>query len=358
MNQIANPAMITLAREARGLSQSRLAELSGISQAHISKIEASIVDASPEIVATIAKALRKPPAFFYQTDPIFGAGTSEFFHRKKQAVPAGALRQFHAQINIITMHLTRLLRAVDLPECKIPALEVGDYKGGAAEAARVVRATLHVAAGPIPSVVKIIEDAGGLVVPVAFGSYEIDAISRWRPGLPPLFFMNTTAPVDRFRMSLAHELAHMVLHRIPEQDMENQANVFASEFLIPASEVKQRLYGLNLNRLAALKPYWRVSMSALLMKATDLRCITPGTARYLWSQMAMRGYKKREPAELDLPPEQPTLLRELLDYYRNDLGYSIENLAGALNDSCDDVMGTYPVTMTRPETLKQFRRVK
>ena len=102
------PAMITLAREARGYSQTRLSELSGISQAHISKIEASIIDASVEIAVGLAKALGVPVAFFNQPDEVLGAGTSEFFHRKRQGVPAGVLRQIHAQINIFTMHVERV----------------------------------------------------------------------------------------------------------------------------------------------------------------------------------------------------------------------------------------------------------
>src|SRR5918993_4222511 len=95
MNSRVYPAMITLAREARGYSQTRLSELSGVSQAHISKIEASIIDASPEIVSAMAKALRMPESFFSQPDEILGAGTSEFFHRKRQNVPAGVRSEEH-----------------------------------------------------------------------------------------------------------------------------------------------------------------------------------------------------------------------------------------------------------------------
>lgn len=358
MNDIPNPAMVTLAREARGLSQARLAKLAGLSQAHISKVEASVVAVSSDVVEALSRALRMPMAFFYQKDPVLGPGTSEFYHRKRQAVPAGVLKQIHAQVDILRIHVGRLLRAIDLPECAIPQLQIADFSGRAEEVARAVRSVLHVAPGPIPNVVRAIEDAGGLVIPAAFGTYEVDAISRWVPGLPPLFFINNSAPVDRFRMSLAHELAHMVMHRFPEQGMEEQAAVFAAEFLMPATDIKNQLYRLDLSRLAALKPYWRTSMEALLMRATDLRCVTSGAARYLWIQMSSRGYRKREPAELDLAPEPPTLIREILDYYRTSLGYTIENLADALAASPADLLAWYPLYLTKAETVKQFRRVK
>lgn len=350
--------MITLAREARGYSQTRLSKLSGVSQAHISKIEASIIDASPEIVSALAKALKMPDRFLSQPDEILGAGTSEFFHRKRQGVPSGVLRQIHAQINMLRMHVERLLRSVEMPAGQIPQLKLRDFKGDPREAARAVRASLNVSAGPIPNLVRVIENAGGLVIPVVFGTYEVDAISRWVPGLPPLFFVNSSAPVDRSRMNLAHELAHMVLHRVPEPDMEAQANAFASEFLMPAADIRNQLYGLTLSRLAALKPYWRTSMAALLKTATDLKCITSGSARYLWIQLSSRGYRKREPAELDLQPEPPTLLREIFDFYRKDLGYSIENLANLLAANPDDLVEWYPLSLARSEPRRQFRVVK
>jgi Zn-dependent peptidase ImmA (M78 family)/transcriptional regulator with XRE-family HTH domain len=357
MNKIANPEMVRLAREARGLTQTGLARESGLAQATISKVESSVLEASPSIVAAVAKGTKFPESFFYQTDPVYGAGTSEFFHRKRQAVPVGVLNTIHAIINVTRLHVARLLRAIELPECRIPALELGDFRSPS-EVARAVRATLNVGPGPIPSVVKVIEDAGGLVVPCNFGTYEVDAISRWVPGLPPMFFVNRSAPVDRFRMNLAHELAHMVMHRLPEPEMEDQANEFAAEFLMPAGEIKQQLYGVTLSRLAALKPYWRTSMAALLKRSSDLKCITPGSARYLWIQMGQRGYRKREPLELDLIPERPTLLREIFQYYRTDLGYSVEDLAHALSSRTEDLMALYGLEFSRPETRKQFHRVK
>ena len=357
MSGTINPEMIALAREARGLSQTRLAQLAGLSQAHVSKVEAGLVPASPKLLTAVATALRMPERFFSQTDPVLGAGTSEFFHRKRQAVSTKTLKQLHAQINIFRLHVVRLLRSVDFPECSIPSLDI-DELGSATAAAVAVRATLNIPPGPIPHIANVVENAGGLVIPVSFGSEGIDAISRWVPGLPPLFFVNNSAPVDRYRMSLAHELAHMVLHRQPEADMERQANAFAAEFLMPSADIRNYLYGLTLDQLARLKPYWRVSMAALLKRATDLGCIAPGSARYLWMGLSKRGYRKREPAELNLSPELPTLLRELLQCYQNDLGYSVDDLAQLLAADREDLLAWYQIATTQSETVTRLRLVK
>ena len=357
MTDTINPAMIVLAREARGLSQTRLADLAGLSQAHISKVEAGIVLASRKLVSAIAVALGMPDHFFFQTDAVLGAGTSEFFHRKRQAVPMKALMQIHAQINILRMHMVRLLRGVNFPECRIPSLDV-DELGSASEAAIAVRSVLDVASGPIPNIARVLEDAGGLVVPFSFGTHGVDAISRWVPGLPPLFFVNDAAPVDRYRMSLAHELAHMVLHRMPEPNMETQANEFAAEFLMPAAQVRNELHGLTLDRVARLKLHWRVSMAAVLKRASDLGCVAPGAARYLWMNLSKRGYRKREPAELDLSAEPPTMLRDILNCYQRDFGYSVEDFSKLLAASPEDLVTWYRLAGKRPEATQHLRLVK
>ncbi len=59
--------------------------------------------------------------------------------------------------------------------------------------------------------------------------------------MPPLFFINVTIPADRVRFSLAHEIGHIVVHQLPTDDMEREADRFAAEFLMPESAVRPDL---------------------------------------------------------------------------------------------------------------------
>jgi Zn-dependent peptidase ImmA (M78 family) len=81
--------------------------------------------------------------------------------------------------------------------------------------------------GPVESVTELIEDAGAFVIQIGFKTNLLDALSFRLPGLPPLIFMNSEMPGDRYRYTLAHELAHLILHNQPETDesMESQAVV-------------------------------------------------------------------------------------------------------------------------------------
>jgi Zn-dependent peptidase ImmA (M78 family)/transcriptional regulator with XRE-family HTH domain len=332
-----NPNMVILAREARGFNQSALAGKLDISQGHLSKIESGLWPAD-QVLDRLVNVLAYPKPFFFQTEALYGPGVSEFYHRKRQSASVAILRQAYAEINIFLTHLSRLLRAADIGECKILTAERGGNRT-VEECAQAQRAMWHLPPGPIVNLVGAIESAGGIIVRWNFHTPKIDGISRWAPGLPPVFFINEEIPMDRARLTLAHELGHLVLHEAPTPEMEDEANAFAAEFLMPGREIRRQLETLNLFRLSTLKPHWKVSMAALLYRAEDLATISKGTARYLWSQLSP--YKRREPPELDIPVEEPKLFADILKLHREHFQYSLDQLASLLMMLPDEVQAKY-----------------
>lgn len=350
------PAMLVLARESRGLTQTDLASLVEVSQAMLSKIEAGAKLPGEPLLDRLADALQYPVEFFGQPDTVFGPGISEFYHRKRQDVGVKILAKVHAQINVITLHLSRLLRSVDLPEAKIRFLDLEEFGGRPDKVARAVRAAWQIADGPIPNVVRVIEDAGGIIIRLPLGSARIDAISRWVPGLPPLFFVNEGLPTDRERLTLCHELGHLVMHDSLNPNMETEANQFAAEFLMPARDCAPHLERVSLQRLAALKPYWRVSMAALLVRATDLKRVSPRAAQVLWMQMAP--YRRQEPPELNLEPETPSLLQEILDLHRKTFGFGLPEFAKLLCAKPAELVAMYGLGQSASETKPRLRLIR
>jgi Zn-dependent peptidase ImmA (M78 family)/transcriptional regulator with XRE-family HTH domain len=324
-----NPEMVILGREVRGLTQLELAQRLRVSQGKVSKVEAGLLGMSVEEVARLSVVLDLPAPFFYQREQRFGPGLGELFHRRRQDVPVRVLSRLHGEINWRRIHAARLLRAVEI-DCRVPQLDLDDFAGNPAQAARAVRASWMLPRGPIPNLAKAIEDAGGLIIAFDFGTRQVDAISQRVPGLPPLFFVNTSVPQDRCRFTLAHELAHMILHRSASATIEDEANEFAAEFLMPERDIRADLSGVSIPKLAALKPFWRVSMAALLNRAMQLGKVTARQYRTLWTKMGQAGYRKQEPVELEVHGEVPSLLQELLDIYLKQLGYSLDEMANLL----------------------------
>lgn len=348
-----NPEMLVLARESRGLTQSELARLLSVSQGFVSKFEASLLEPSPDVVTKLGEILDYPETFFFLRDPIYGPGVTEFWHRKRQAATTRDMRRIYANLNRVTIQLSRLLRSADIPE-GVWRFDLDEYQDPA-EAARAVRAAWHLSPGPVKDLIGAVEAAGGIVIRCDFETRLVDAISRWVPGLPPLFFLNKDLPADRERLTLAHEVGHIVMHRMPTATMEDEAFAFAGELLMPAREISPYLAQLSLARLGSLKPAWRVSMGGLLTHATRLGTITKRQSAYLWSQMSRAGYKQREPAELDFPKEDARLLRDLIDLHRNELGYSVADLGRLFAVHQRDLMRDYPVTPTIDEARSNLR---
>ena len=322
-----NAALFTLVREYRGLTQGDLAEAAGLSQGYVSKVEHEQLVPTDEAVEKMASVLRWPSAFFYRTDQVYGFGTACMFHRKQASLPVHTLRSVQARVNVLRIGLTPLLRELvsDDGMGRVPLMDVDLYPGGPPQIAQLVRASWKLPMGPVANLTATLESQGGIVYRVDFGTRQLDAVSHWSPDIPPLFFVNTVAPSDRVRYSLAHELGHVVMHSMPTPDMEMEANQFASEFLMPEREIASMLQGLDLARAAQLKAYWRVSMQALILRARDLGIISRQKASRLYMQMSSLGYRRVEP--VTLPVEEPTALRRLMDRHQRVHGFTIGDLA-------------------------------
>jgi Zn-dependent peptidase ImmA (M78 family)/transcriptional regulator with XRE-family HTH domain len=325
MSETFNPEMLVLARESEGVTQSELARSLSMAQGSISKIESGMLSITHEQLERIANKLDFPASFFFQPDPIYGYGSSCYYHRKRQNIPVTDIKRVLAQINILRIQLTKLLRGAEIEtDNKFHRFDIVEYDNSPEKIARLVRGAWNLPPGPVQSLVGAIEDAGGVVFKCSFGTKKIDAISQWLPGLPPLFFVNADIPSDRCRYTLAHELGHLIMHQIPTSDIEREADRFAAEFLMPEKEIGPHLRHLSIQRLAAMKPYWKVSMAAILRRSFDIGKITVSTYRKLNTQISKYGLKLNEPAPI--PNEEPEVIRDIIDVHRKDHGYSLMEL--------------------------------
>jgi Zn-dependent peptidase ImmA (M78 family)/transcriptional regulator with XRE-family HTH domain len=340
-----NPEMVVLGRESRGMTQAALARAMNVQQGTISKIEGGLLNPSEETIDRLVRTLRYPKEFFYQSDRVHGFGSSVFYHRKRQSLSQSVLRKLHADMNIRRFHITRLLRSASVETATtFRSCDLTEVGGTVEDVAQLVRADWKLPRGPVRNVTEAIESAGGVVVRCDFGTRKIDAISEWVVASPPIFFVNSNSAItgDRLRFSLAHELGHIILHQGGGgPQMEDEADRFASEFLMPADEIRSSLHRLNLPRLASLKQYWKVSMQALVMRAYHLKTITEAQMRYLFIQFSQAGYRMREPEELDVPIEKPTLLRMMIEAHSSELGYSAEEISKLLNLDEDEFRDLY-----------------
>lgn len=323
-----NPDMLRLARDVRETTQGGLAAWSGVTQALISKIENGLTQPSDEVVEKVSTALKFPPSFFFQRERAIGF--PPFHYRKRSRLGVKVLNHIGAAINIRRQHIAKLTRSYEMNPLKpVPQIDL-DHTGLSPErVAERLREYWMLPRGPIDNVVEVLEQAGAIVIPTRFNTDLMDGLSFRSEGLPPLIFLNRDMPGDRCRFSLAHELAHLVLHTIPsdDQQMEIEAHRFAAAFLMPATDVRPYLSNVKLSSLARVKAYWKVSIKALIKRSYDLKLIT----NYYYKMLNInynKSFSQGEPIEI--PQEKSALLNKIVKYHMDELGYSTEDLADLL----------------------------
>ncbi|QUS39577.1 ImmA/IrrE family metallo-endopeptidase [Tardiphaga alba] len=326
-------AMLRLARQRRGIRQNEAALKLSVSPSDLSRIENDAKEPSQVFLAKASKVFGVPDEFFSLTDTIYGAPVSVHpMWRKKAEVSAGELDAVVAELNVRVMHLRRLLQAADInPVRTVPSLDIDEY-GDAEAVASVLRRHWMLPAGPLKDVTHILEEAGIIIVHSEMGGSSISGVTFRVPGLPPLIVLNKDQPADRMRFTLCHELGHIIMHRFPSPNMEKEANLFASCFLVPTQDVRSHFGAgrVDLPRLAALKRVWRVSMASLVFAADRSGKLTAAQKNYLWQQFSMAKIRTSEPPELDFPREKPTIVKTLLSTHIETLGYSVSDLAKVL----------------------------
>ena len=165
-------------------------------------------------------------------------------------------------------------------------------------AATLLRQEWGLGSKPIKSLLHLLEAKGVRVFSLAENCREIDACSFWSNEIP-FILLNTEMSSERIRFDMAHELGHLVLHKHAApmgRIAENEANAFASEFLMPESSVRaNRARHWSIPALIQKKKIWNVSASALAYRAHHLRLMSEWHFKSLNIEMRRRGYKTNEP---------------------------------------------------------------
>ena len=203
--------------------------------------------------------------------------------------------------------------------CKIVPNLIHRDKMKPETAAKELRKAWHIPKGPIDNLVSAMEQNGIIVIAFDFGTDLLDGFFLPAKTQPEFICIalnsNSAFSPDRQRFTLAHELGHAILHRheFPEMKVaEDEANTFASEFLLPSEEIKKELaVPLTFTNLKHLKIKWRVSMGALARRARDVEAATVTAYRRTSIFLSSCGYRKHEP-DFGLKHEKPTLIDSLM----------------------------------------------
>lgn len=314
------------AREARGLTAIALAEILGITRQAVSLYESGESSPQPDMMPEIADKLSLPISFFMRP-AVPKHNTNAVFFRSMAAATKSDRGRGGSRITWLFEILVPYLRQfVSFPRVNFPALSVPDNplqlsNNDIEELAAKLRGSWGLGEGPISNVVLLLENNGCLVTRMGLDSPALDAFSTYcvHDNTPYIVLGGNKGSAVRSRFDAAHENAHIVLHKNFKVDrlknpaefkmVEQQANRFASAFLIPRNKFADDFCVPTLDAFQALKAKWLVSIGMLIMRAHQLGFITEEHSQRLWINYNRRGWRKAEPLDDKLPIEQPVVLR-------------------------------------------------
>ena len=335
MNTI-NHKMITLARESRGLNQTEFAKKINTTQGNLSKIERDEATISEELFDRICSELNYKPSFFYKQNPVLPVDT---YYRKNRIIDQKTKLQAEALINIYKFCVEDMLRSIEIPTSNIITLTNQKYESPQ-KVAQYLRSRWGVPKGAIKDMTELLESNGIIVIKVDFGTTKIAGRTVVTQTGQPIIFINSELSGDRERLTLAHELGHIVLHINNEPlfigDEEPEAFLFGMEFLMPLNDcISDFDESLTLTKLSDLKRIWKVSMQSILYRVQNENIVSERRCSYLWIEISRRGWRKAEP--INIPKEEPQLLSKLAKMHLSELEYSKTDLAELFGLEEDDL---------------------
>lgn len=359
------------AREARGLSQEELGKLVGVSAQAISQLERGISNRPKD--STLSEIINKLdfPVSFFTDERVLDENTvgPTFFRRKSKTRKR--------DIEMVEKYRTWLIRniyPVLTEHIKFPDPKVPEYTSGTpgeytveqiTEAAHMVRNQWGLGTGPIKDLAATMELNGILLARLPLGM-EIDACSFWYSGRPFMMLSSTKNNYFRARFDEAHDLGHLILHSkcasIRDKDMEKEADLFASVFLMPEDSFGEEIFAVTLDSLLQLKTRWGVSVAAMIRRCQDLGYISEYQASYLWRQRVSRGWRINEPLDDKFKPEDPILIKKSIEIIVEKNILSIEEVSSAFKlnpkDSqplCNILLSNYKKTPANVLSLVTFK---
>lgn len=209
--------------------------------------------------------------------------------------------------------------------------------------AQLARERIGLQHGSNKNLLFLLEKAGAFILEKEIGQ-TIDAYSLWTDDNRPYIILGTIKKsAARRNFDLAHELGHLLLHYKVEFNMhdrktyrayEDEANIFASEFLLPEEAFKEDCRNItklsNPDSYIDLKQKWEVSLQAIAIRAKNLGIITYQQLRYFYMSINRKGYKKIEPLDDELPIYRPMKIRSILQLLFEEGIYSVSGLMDIL----------------------------
>lgn len=330
------------AREAKCVTATSLANLIEVSRQAVSQYERGHQSPTPRVMDRICNELDLPLSFFLDSDERSVPGVAYFRSlsaatKRTRTSAARRVEWLSRIVRVAAEHV--VLPVLDLPILDVPQDPRLIDESLVERAAERARDHLGLGPDPIRNMTWEMERRGVVVARFDLGDHRLDGLSQWMPdGRPYVVVNHGKMSAVRLRMDIAHELAHLLLHRSLDDSqhqqhfnlLEQQARRFASAFLLPReaalAEIREVGSRLQLGELIAIKERWRISIGATIVRACQLGIVGEQEKRRLFIGMSRKGWRKWEPLDSVISLEHPRVLVAGVELALRDGALSLREL--------------------------------
>lgn len=318
-----NPERLKEIRIVRKMNLFQLAEKLGLTKQAISNYEHGKSMPSSEIISKMLNIFDISRNYLSKDTIEPKEATSSLFFRAA-SITTETDRIF---ANIICKWCYEIILGIDsfdnIPKINLPEI---NENFTIPEKAAYLRQFWNLGNTPINNVTSTLEANGIFIFIVNSSELHTDAYSQIINGVPIIILNEHKGTAVRWRFNLCHELGHMVLHKnmsttefeLKANQIEKEASLFASCFLMPAESFENSVITTKLEGFLDLKKEWKVSIAAILYNCEYIGLIDKNKYTKLQKQLSKKGWRKNEPFDDEFEFEKPMYFHQQAKKYLID----------------------------------------
>jgi len=333
------------ARRIRCFSQRELSNATQgqVSPTAIEKYEKGLMMPSNTVLIQLSRALNMKLDYFFRPFTV-DIDTSKFEFRKSSSM---GVKKIESIKYMVCAEIEKYLE-IEAILANTTSFTL-DYRNVVVEGeneakflANRFRTDMNIGTDAIVSAVDLLESCGVKII-------EIDLDEKFSgtcntAGTIPVIVINKNMSSERKRITIFHELGHLLMYCADGVDKENLCTIFANEVLIPSDKfigiLGESRHDISLIELQAIQREYGLSIDALMAKAVQLSIITQRRySSYYKKKNAVPSFKEAVDAT-HYPMEHTNRFERLVYRALASEVISFSKAAGLLDVSVNEVRNT------------------
>lgn len=232
---------------------------------------------SSDVLILLSKVLNMKLDYFFRPFTI-DIDTSKFEFRKKSSM---GIKKIESIKCLVCSEIEKYLEIESILglttrfNLDYSNVIIEDEEGARTLALRL-RNDLEIGQDAIVSAIDLLESIGIKIIEIEHDSSFSGTCNQ--AGNIPVIVANKNMTSERKRLTIFHELGHLLMHCAEGIDKEKMCNIFANEVLIPSKKLKEQIgesrHDISLVELQAIQCEFGISVDALMTKAAQINIIT------------------------------------------------------------------------------------